>query len=357
MLLRRLRIRNVRVLEQVDLAPTPRLNWLVGPNGAGKTSVLEAIYLLSRGRSFRTGGDEALLRRGATAYDVYAEIDDGTGHVRRLGMAREGAQWQLRLDGEACTSVGDLVANCAVVCFEPGSHELLSGPAQVRRRFLDWGVFHVEHAYLDQWRRYQRALKQRNRLVRDGREPAEAEPWNRELRQAADAMDAWRRDYLLEFAVSLGAEVATLAPQLGSLRVNYRRGWPDDVDLADALRASWDRDLARGHTTLGPHRADWRLVFDAAPNHAQLSRGQEKIAALACQLAQAAHYVGRHGHWPILCLDDLASELDAAHLARVLARVRDSGAQAWITGTAEAAAPMAADDALFHVEHGSIARS
>lgn len=353
MFLRRLAIRDLRSLAAVELEPAPGLNLLVGANGAGKTSVLEAIHLLSRGRSFRSGADEALLRRGAGDYSVYAETRDRQGRQHRLGLGRAAGRWEVRVDGESRPTLGALLAHCAVVCFEPGSHELLTGGAQPRRRFLDWGVFHVEHGYLELWRRYQRALKQRNRLLRDGAAAAELEAWEHELSAAAQSIDRLRSAYLRAFAEDLASETARLVPQLGAVSVHYRRGWSDDVELAEHLAVSRARDLARGHTGAGPHRADWRLVFEAAPTHAHLSRGQEKLAALACMFAQATRYVAEHGEWPVVCLDDLASELDAPHQARVLARLCETGAQTWITGTAPVAAE-APDARTFHVEHGRI---
>lgn len=354
MFLSRLVVHDLRSLAAVDLEPVPGLNLLVGANGAGKTSVLEAIHLLSRGRSFRAGGDDALLRRGADGYSVYAETRDRQGRQHRLGLGHTAGRWETRVDGEPRPTLGELLAHCAVVCFEPGSHELLNGGAQSRRRFLDWGVFHVEQSYLDLWRRYQRALKQRNRLLRDGASAPELGAWEHELSTTAQTIDRLREAYVQAFAGDLAAEVARLVPQLGGVSVQYRRGWSDDVDLAEYLAVSRPRDLARGHTGAGPHRADWRLIFDAAPTHAHLSRGQEKLAALACMFAQAMRYVAEHGEWPVVCLDDLASELDASHRVRVLARLRETGAQTWITGTAPPDAGTAPDARVFHVEHGCI---
>ena len=153
-----LRIAGLRCLEAVSLTPAPGINVFVGANGAGKTSVLEAAYLLSHGRSFRAGSRDVLLKRGANALSVFAEVRAEDGRTRRLGLGREGGRWVARVDGDTAASLGALVQECAVVCFEPGSHDLIAGASDERRRFLDWGLFHVEHAFVNQWRRYQRAL-------------------------------------------------------------------------------------------------------------------------------------------------------------------------------------------------------
>ncbi|HET8899712.1 MAG TPA: DNA replication/repair protein RecF [Rhodanobacteraceae bacterium] len=355
--LRRLKISGIRLLQSVALEPGAGFNLLIGANGAGKTSVLEAMYLLSRGRSFRGGGEEALLRRGANSFEIFAEVGNASGGSHRVGLGRRSGRWECRLDGTVCSGLGELLRHFAMVCFEPGSHELLAGGAQIRRRFLDWGVFHVEQSYLDTWRRYQRALKQRNQLLRTGAREVDLLPWEQELDVLGTAIHSLRMAYLRSFERCVQADATYLLPELGALQVSCRQGWPDGVPLRDALAASRERDLARGHTGVGPHRADWRLVFEQAPEHLHLSRGQEKLAALACLFAQTAVYVECSGDWPVIGLDDLASELDGAHLERVIARLRRCESQIWITGTEKPSQLTGESSVMFHVEHGGITQA
>jgi DNA replication and repair protein RecF len=351
-----LRIRGLRCLDDITLALAPTLNLFVGANGAGKTSLLEAVYLLSHGRSFRSGTRDALVQRGATAMHVYGELRGADGHLHRLGLGREGARWQIRVDGSTAPSLGDLVRRCAVVCFEPGSHALIAGPADERRRFLDWGVFHVEPEFLTVWRRYQRALKQRNALLRAERVAADEQylPWEQELGVAGEQIDAFRQDYLDAFRPRLQEGAQGLLPELGALTLGYRRGWDPEHSLADLLAATRGRDMARGHTTLGAHRADWSPAFVAAPQREHLSRGQEKLCALACVLAQAGLYAQQHGEWPVVCLDDLASELDQQHQHAVVDQLVGDGAQVLVTGTEPVAAFANHPTTLFHVEQGVV---
>ena len=143
----KLRVRGMRCLTDVDMALDPSINVFVGANGAGKTSVLEAVFLLSHARSFRSGTSEALQQRGAPQLSVFAELRHADDRIFRLGLGRTGSRWEAKLDGDSVT-MGQLVSDCAVVCFEPGSHALIAGAAEERRRYLDWGVFHVEHDFL-----------------------------------------------------------------------------------------------------------------------------------------------------------------------------------------------------------------
>jgi len=351
----RLDVDGLRCLRNVSIRPGPGLNVFVGANGAGKTSLLEAAYLLSYGRSFRSGSREVLRQRGAEQLQVYGEIRHADDHVRRLGLGRGDAGWRIRVDGESGDRVSDLIRHCAVVCFEPGSHALISGAADTRRRFLDWGVFHVEHRFLAAWQRYRRALRQRNAMLRAGtNDRAQFESWEHEMGQAAQVVDAHRTAYLKRLEPQLQTLCERMIPELGTTSMRYRAGWDATTGLAQALAAQRDRDRARGYTTLGIHRADWRVTFSEAPQREYLSRGQEKLVALACLLAQAHLHVATAGEWPVICLDDLASELDEAHQELVLQELVLASAQVLITGTTLALPASLSGACVFHVEHGDI---
>lgn len=357
MRLEQLRIRGLRCLADVSLALDPAINVFVGANGAGKTSVLEAVFLLSHARSFRSGAKEALLQRGMQQLSVFAEMRHADGRTNRLGLGRGGVRWEAKLDGTGVT-IGQLVRECAVVCFEPGSHALIAGAAEERRRYLDWGVFHVEHDFLSGWRRYQRALKQRNSLLRSTSSASDElfAPWEEELAQCAEQIDRQRQAYIDLLRPRLLTSVEGLLPELGPVELRYRRGWSEEQDLARQLREQRGRDLARGHTTAGAHRADWSIAFEHAPLREHLSRGQEKLTALACMLAQAGLYAEHRGEWPIVCLDDLASELDQAHQAAVVAQLMAANAQTLLTGTDLPNALQGLPSRVFHVEQGELTR-
>ena len=361
MYLTRLTVAGVRNLAPLDLAPGPRLNLVVGPNGAGKTSLLEAIHLLAYGRSFRGRVRDGLLQTGAGALEVFAEWGEPGDIRRRAGLRHTGQDWTGRLDGAPVQQLGDLCAALAAVSFEPGSHALVTAGAEARRRYLDWGLFHVEHGterFHPLWRRYARALRQRNALLKQRAGAGQLDAWDAELAQAGELLDQQRRLYVERLQPRLDALSARLAPQLGPASMDYRPGWRrDQLSLADALLVARDRDLAAGFTSVGPHRADWRILHDSRPAAEALSRGQAKLTALACLLAQAEDFAACRGHSPVFLLDDLASELDRAHQQRLLEDLRASGAQVFVTGTEPIPGLVGGDWPLrtFHVEHGLIA--
>ena len=356
MRIRSLRIANFRLIESGEVEFAPDWNVFVGGNGAGKTTLLEAAFLLSHGRSFRSTARDSLSREGSPGFSVFGDLARATAD-ERVGLSRSQRKLEARLNG-AAIAIGDLMRHTAVVCFEPGSHELISGGSDERRRYLDWGVFHVEQDFLSVWRRYQRALRQRNVLLRQAAAESEVEPWSVELAIAATSLTAQRRVYFDLLRPHVTDYLGEFLPELGEAALAFDPGFDEEFDLAEVLAATIDRDRARGYTGAGPHRADWTVTFVGARRRDYLSRGQEKLCAFALVLGQARQFASRFGEWPIVCLDDLASEVDAEHLRRILDAVDRTEAQVLLTGTEEPRdlAGVRRPIARFHVEQGRAAR-
>lgn len=354
----RLTASGLRRFDSASIDPAPGLNLITGDNGAGKTSLLEALHLMAYGRSFRGRVRDGLVRTGAEAVEVFVEWREGAeARHRRAGLRHTGQTWVGRLDGQNVSQLGELCAALAVVSFEPGSHALVTGGGEPRRRFVDWGLFHVEPGFLPLWRRYARALKQRNALLKSGAGGPQLDAWDHELVEAGEPMTRHRQHYLEQLQTRLLAVAGDLVPALGASSIEFQPGWrSSELSLADALLLARDRDRGVGYTTVGPHRADWRIDYAGHPHRESLSRGQAKLSALSALLAQAEDYAQRRGEWPIVALDDLASELDRNHQRRVLQRLVGSGAQVFVTGTESPSALTELEVAptWFHVEHGLI---
>jgi DNA replication and repair protein RecF len=359
-LIERLEVRSVRRIAQAELRPAPGFNLLTGPNGSGKTSLLEALHLMAHGRSFRGRVRDGLVRKGDAALEVFLEFRNQAA-LHRAGLRHTGSSWEARLDAAPIGHLGELCEAIAIVSFEPGSHALVDGPSEQRRRYLDWGLFHVERTFtgdgfLHTWRRHARALKQRNALLRGGRPAlAQLEAWEHELAQHGERLTEQRDHYVAALQSQVRPLLDQLLPAAGDVRLSLHPGWKrSDMPLADALLLARERDLLAGHTSVGPHRADLRVELRDLPSVGTLSRGQTKVLALCLLLAQARQLAMDAGHWPVLQLDDLGSELDRDHQRRVLQVLAETGAQVLLTGTEappamqEAGVPFA----TFHVEHG-----
>jgi DNA replication and repair protein RecF len=357
MLLERLTLARFRGFDAVELRPVPGINLITGGNGAGKTTLLEAAHLLANGRSFRGRVRDGLVRQGQPDLEVFAEWREDSGRSRRAGLRHSGRDWQARLDSEPVGSLAELCAALAVLTFEPGSHALIAGGSEQRRQFLDWALFHVEPDFLPVWRRYARALKQRNALLKSRPRAELLVSWDRELEEAGEPMSRMRALYLGQLEPLLALTAALYLPELGALRLEFLPGWRrDEQSLGEALAQSRERDLLLGHSGTGPHRADWRIEFERLPGRNALSRGQEKLVALSCVLAQGRAYADARGEWPIIALDDLASELDHTHQRRVLGDLAANGAQILLTGTEPPPGLEGLNlrPTLFHVEQGEV---
>ena len=348
--LQQLRIEAFRCLEAVEFAPHPERNVIAGPNAAGKTSILEAIYFLGRGRSFRASQTDLLIQNGARAFTIFGESQqDGVRH--RLGVRCAGAGLEIHIDGQG-GSVSDLASALPVQVIDPAVQQLVQGGPQIRRRFLDWGVFHVKHGFLDAWRRYRRALQQRNVALRQGAAPAAIQAWNAELIAAGLQVDQYRREYLHTLEPRLdqySQRLTGLAAQ-----AEYWPGWSSGNTLEQALDASWERDRSVGSTQVGPHRAEIKLIVGDQPARHRLSAGQQKLLGGAMVLAQN-DYVTEVAERPaILLVDEPAAELDDDHLHKLIATLLDSTSQLFLTALRPTALPLDAPHQTFHVKHGEV---
>lgn len=355
MVLTELRIENLRNIGELDLRLEPGVNLFTGSNGAGKTSILEAAYLLSHANSFRTRRGEILVRRDFPRLNVFGEVARSSDGTTRLGLTYGEGRWAARVDGRTAETLADMLERCAVVCFEPGSHALISGPSDERRRFIDWGVFHVEPSFVEVARRYRRVLRQRNAALRENRADAEMAVWDEALIAAALPLSAARDRYLRRLAPVLCKLLETYLPELGDPELRTSPGWKAELELSSVLQGARQVDRQRAHTTRGPHRADWWIRFASATRREQLSRGQEKLCAIACMLAQAELYRADHAEWPIVVLDDLPSELDLAHQHQVLMSLHSTD-QILLSSTEVPASLERSGTRFrrFHVEQGAV---
>jgi DNA replication and repair protein RecF len=358
MRLRRLRIERLRCVDAVELEFGPGLHWLVGRNGSGKSSLLEGIALLASGRSFRGGSVDGCVQKGAQALTVFAETcgDGQSGH--RLGLRRAlRGRTEARVDGVEASSLTALFQVFPAVVFPADSGELISGPGELRRRYLDWGLFHVEPSFFEVWRRYARALRQRNLILRRRQAPSVELAWRTELAEHGAALHALRADYVDALTPHVAELAAWLLPSLGAPCLVYRPGWPLELGSVEkALQRNLDSDWRLGFTGVGPHRAGWTLGFERLPQREMFSRGQAKLASLLMCLAQMGQFTQARGEPPVVGLDDALAELDAENQGRLLAYLKALSIQCLLASADVGAVERlgAEAGAVFHVEQGKV---
>ncbi|MEI6458593.1 MAG: DNA replication/repair protein RecF [Pseudomonadota bacterium] len=351
MTLAKLEIDDFRCLERVRLAFDARYNLFVGENASGKTSLLEALFFLGRGRSFRTRRLDRLIRQGQEGFRLVGWVDQG-GLQTVLGVGGRRQGTEIRVGGAPASSAAALAHFFPPQIIDPEVHKLLEEGPQRRRRFLDWGVFHVEHSFMEVWQRYHRALRQRNAALRLPAAPPSASVWDLELLDSGAKLDALRRRYLEALAEPLRQMGGAL---LGAdVRATYAPGWAQEDDFPVALEKSRERDSKLGLTHVGPHRADITIRVDGLVAKERVSRGQQKLLAAALILAQLSVQELKHPGRGALLLDDPAAELDGTRLAALLAIVRGLSSQLFVTSLRPDLAALGDPGAMFHVERGKV---
>lgn len=340
----------VRCLKNVELQLSPNLNLVFGANGAGKTSVLEAAFLLGRARSFRTRIGERLVRHGADRLWVFGRNDKAIPDHGGLEIDRKTGS-RAKLNGAATLSYAVLAEAFPVQVIDAEIHKLVEEGSARRRRWLDWGVFHVEHVFQDQWASYSRTLKQRNAALQTG---ADHHPWDIELCRLGEALTEARQCFF-EAWLPYWQEQESSLLGLG-LRIGFARGWPSGHSMAAVLAADETRDRERGITTHGAHRADLTLRMGRYAARDVLSRGQQKLAAVAMTLAQLQYLQAAARLRPTLLLDDPAAELDSVRLKRFIERVGDLKVQRIVTSLSADFRVFGDPEQVFHVEQGEVKR-
>ena len=349
-------IRRFRNLRPVELHFSPQLNLFVGENAAGKTSLLESLFVLARGRSFRTTHLDKLIQDDEDSFELFVELIGQDGRRSRVGMRRRRGRFECRIDSRPVKRLSELAALFPVHWLGGNLHALIEDGPAYRRQFLDWGLFHVKPDYMALCKRFGKLLKQRNAALRSSASRREVRAWDPDLAEAGDALDSSRRVYLDQFECVFAGVVSDFPTLPQPVTVNYRKGWNPEVTYREALDAGIDKDIDSGFTRVGPHRAELALKIGEKPAADQVSHGQQKVLVAALQLAQASLLHQKTGKTSLFLMDDLGSELDAANRRSVLQLLSRIDAQVFVTAIE---APPLSDWGIeklrwFHVKHGLV---
>ncbi|WP_111642228.1 DNA replication/repair protein RecF [Marinimicrobium alkaliphilum] len=360
MSLKRLAIHQLRNIESAELVPSPQVNLIYGKNGSGKTSILEAINILSLGRSFRSHRHKALIRQGQPGVTLFGRVS-GEGTDLSIGVSRSlSGEAILKANGSPVGSVAELASYLPVQAINSDTFSLLEGSPKVRRQYIDWLVFHVEPQFFNTWKTAQKSLKQRNSLLRHDRiRPEQLTPWDRPLIEATEAIDTFRAGCIEQLKTVFNGLVHDFVA-VDDLVLNYYRGWDRQQRYADVLAAGFDQDRKQGFTRQGAHRADLRITVGGLPAADVLSRGQQKCLVCALKIAQGYLFSQLTGRRCVYLVDDLPSELDGDHRAMLVEWLERMQTQVFITGVEKEALEAdwlnkpETEVKVFHVEQGKV---
>jgi DNA replication and repair protein RecF len=343
-------VSNLRCIEHAELRLPSGLTLVHGGNGSGKTSLLEGIFILGRGRSFRTRNSERLIRRGQTHMRVTGQIQRSESDAVRLGFEVSRSGTTARVAGQAVETLAELSQVFGVQVIEPGIHRLVEEGGYRRRRWLDWAVFHVEPRFVDLWLRYTRVLKQRNAALKT--QAATVGVWDADLARLGEAINEARQRLVERLQPYWHAAVMALSGL--EVELHYLRGWSQEYTLAESLALSRATDELRRQTHAGPHRADITLRLHGRAARDVLSRGQQKLVAVAMAVAQLRLLQDVTQMTPTLLLDDPAAELDGQRLQRFIDEVASLRCQLVVTSLHSESRLFGIPERTFHMDAGRV---
>ncbi|MEW6984186.1 DNA replication/repair protein RecF [Colwelliaceae bacterium 6471] len=348
---------NFRNLVGATIDFHPDTNFIVGDNGSGKSSILEAIFYLGHGKSFRTSNVSNVVTNNFSKFVVSIQDEK----CKQLGISRDSVtgDTEIKIDGQKQSRLSELAKNIAVQIITPESFKLFSGGPKERRRFLDLGLFHVKHDFSGHWRDFAKVLRQRNACLKNRDNIATLEYWDQAFCKHADIVSDYRHHYVSALVAEVRIWIDVLLPKISSeVEINYIRGWNSKRTLAQILSENRDRELSFGYSLFGPHKFDVKILFDKQPIESVLSRGQQKLFLLALTFAQAKLIEKVNQVKPILLIDDVGAELDINSRSLLSTAIDKLNCQVIITAidkiVLEPFVPTNKNYKMFHVKHGDI---
>jgi DNA replication and repair protein RecF len=355
MTLLKLDIYAVRNIQHQSIIPSPAINLIVGKNASGKSALIEAIFILGRAKSFRSSTIKPVINFDQQHLIVSAQLVQTSGTQQHLGIQLDGKNVEIHINQQLSQKRSDLAYALPLQIIHPKSYELLDAGSQLRREFLDWGVFNNDENFLPVWRKFKKALSQRNALLKT-KQLQQINVWDKELVYYGTIVDCYRQQYL-EKLKPVFVEIAGRFLTLDGIDLKLVSGWDKAKDLSRVLIEDQDRDLRYGFTHSGPHRGDFQLLINNRLAKDYVSRGQLKLLVMSLKLAQVQLLVNEQNQAGCILIDDFAAELDVVNRAKLLHYLSELACQVFITATEKidfGDLSQIKNYKMFHVEQGTI---
>ncbi|WP_432742945.1 DNA replication/repair protein RecF [Methylobacter sp. G7] len=355
MSLLKLDIYSVRNIDKESIIPSPTINLIVGENASGKSALLEAIFILGRAKSYRCSAIKSVINFTKDRLVVSAQILQENGSQLHIGIQLDGKNSEIHINQQAKQKRSDLAYALPLQLIHPKSYELLDAGSQIRREFLDWGVFNNDSNFLPAWRKFKKALSQRNALLKTKRFE-QINVWDKELVYYGTIVDSFRQQYLEKFK-PVFIEIIGRFLILDGIDLKLVSGWDTAKEFNQILIEDRDKDLRYGFTHSGPHRGDFQLWVNNRLAKDFVSRGQLKLLVMSLKLAQVQLLANEQSQTGCILIDDFAAELDVINRAKLLNYLSEMACQVFITATEKndfGDLSQIKNYKMFHVEHGTI---
>lgn len=362
MKLDQVQIQDFRNIDAEVLNPSPDLNFIFGQNGSGKSSLLEAIHYLGFARSFRTSKHKNVIQQHKGSFSVFGKCC-ADGEELKLGISRTSDdKVTVSINGNRSNKTSELVSNLPVQIFTPQSSDLIIGSPGLRRKYVDWGLFHVEHPYGIISANYKNVLKNKNALLKNwllkkqNDELSQEQFWDNKLVELGDVITKLRSRHIDRLEPHLNANLKQLLPEF-CVEISYYRGWEKGRSLQEAIEDKNEKDKKNGYLSVGPHKADIRIRVQGLDASEVMSRGQLRMLVAALQLAQIQILNENTNKSSVFLLDDVGAELDASKREIFIDKLIESDAQLFITAIEKEQVGFIKkykNKKMFHVEHGHV---
>lgn len=357
MTLSRILVEDFRNIEQLDVSLSPEFNIICGDNGSGKTSLLEAIYFLSHGRSFRSNSIINLIKYNKNKFTLFSQLENTDDNSIGIEKEKKG-NGTLKINGNSGKKISELANILPVQLINPEGFTLLTGGPKFRRSFIDWGIFYSQPEFYLTWQKIKKLTQQRNALLKKKCNYVEFTFWDKELANLTTQLSHWRQEYVIMLASEANKLCKIFLPEL-SIDFSYYRGWDRNIDYLDYLKNNFKRDLDFGYTYNGSHKADLRIKIGSVAVNEVLSRGQLKLLMCALRLAQGQYLAKVTGKKSIYLIDDFASELDIHRRELLITTLVKTQAQVFVscilpTQVISKELTSIVDSKVFHMKHGNI---
>lgn len=357
-----LTIKNLRNLKHPSLSFSPQLNIIYGPNAAGKSSILEALYVLGNGRSFRTSKHSKVIGDQYNDFTLFAKLNS-SGIDHQLGFNRQrNGDTMIKLNSEPVTRLSTLAKLSPVQILSPEQYDLLIKGPSYRRKQLDWGVFHVEHSVLSVWQRCHKILLQRNQLLKNKAPYSDISAWDKQLVNLSEQVTQLRQAYCDKIN-PLFSDYCQVFLGESEVKIELYPGWNDKQGegLEVLYKKQFEKDKRLGFTQSSIQKADLKfLLKDSKKAGDYLSRGQQKLLITAFKLAQLKVMQEFGLQSPLFLLDDIGAELDSNHQQQLLDLLAQQPTNQQIFITCVHLDPIKPlierykNVKMFHVEHGQV---
>ncbi|VAW35867.1 DNA recombination and repair protein RecF [hydrothermal vent metagenome] len=352
MFVNRLKIHNFRNIIEQEYFFKQNINIFYGKNGAGKTSILEAINFLSSGKSFRKGNYKSLINFNADTLTVYLEYSDGEISSSLAVNKHQSGQWQANKNSNKIKKQSEIISSLPVVAIDPEVYRLVDFGPLYRRNFLDWLVFHVEHSYLDLWKKVYKCVKQLNVLYKSKSSGKQIDLWEKSFILFSDELNEIRKVFFNRIKPHILKLSIYMQEEITDLSIIYKQGWSHELSLTEQLRLDRDKNVHYGQLQHGPQKMDIKITTGKLPAAQTLSRGQKKVLSITFYMAYITLLLENTPIKPILCLDDFDAEIDNEKLLKAAKFFEESKTQIFITTVhKEKIEKVFTEAQMFHVEH------